>query len=488
MPTDVSKRGILHSMTLRFPTRLELLAFICGFTLMTYELAAARVLAPTVGSSTYVWTSVIGVIIAALSLGFYAGGQIADSRNNRRDVAWLLLIVAVLIAGTALLYPRLLPWIAEWGVDVRLQAVGAALLLFAPTSFALGLISPYLAKLNVTSLKTSGTAVAKLSMWDAIGGISGTFLTGFFLFGYIGSRTIFIVLVVIVLLSIALLGVRIKARQWWIAGAALLIAAVPPTYVQALSIDTPSAHYSVFEWEGQKGTYRGLSSGPSGIQSGVALEYPYEPVFWYTEELFELVEQTKQRDRILILGGGTFTLPQQLALAHPASQIDVVEIDPGLIDVAREHFFYQDRANIEVFFEDARTYVNQSKVRYDIVIVDAYGDVDVPFTFMTREFGKELAEITAPRGVIMANLIAAREDGCEVYLSALEAPYRAHFSHRTVRHNATTGQELRQPHNIIAVYTNHAARFEGYQATDATLGEPYTDDFVPAERLRHECR
>lgn len=475
-------------MTLRLPTRLELLAFICGFTLMTYELAAARVLAPTIGSSTYVWTSVIGVIIAALSLGFYVGGQIADARNNRRDVVWLLLIVAVLIAVTALLYPQILPWIAGWGVDVRVQAVGAALLLFTPASFALGLVSPYLAKLNVTSLKTSGTAVAKLSMWDAIGGISGTFLTGFFLFGFIGSRAIFIFLVVIVLVSIGLLGVRVGAKQLWVALVAILLAAVPATQMQALQIDTPSAHYSIFEWDGQGGRHRGLASGPNGIQSGVAVNSPYEPVFWYTQELFSLVAQTERRDSILILGGGTFTLPQQLALEHPESQIDVVEIDPGLIEVAREHFFYEDRDTIDVFFEDARTYVNRTQGQYDIVIVDAYGDADIPFTFMTREFGQELTQIVAPGGAVMVNMIAAREDGCEVYLAALEAPYRANFSQRVMRHNATTGQELRTPHNIIAIYTNHAVDYAGYQTSEVKKIQPYTDDFVPAERLRHQCQ
>ncbi len=474
-------------MTLRLPTRLELLAFICGFTLMTYELAAARVLAPTVGSSTYVWTSVIGVIIAALSLGFYLGGQIADARNTRTDVAWLLLLVAGLIALTTVLYPYTLPWIANWGVDVRLQAVGAAILLFTPTSFALGMISPYLAKLNVTSLKTSGTAVAKLSMWDALGGISGTFLTGFFLFGYIGSRAIFVVLVVIVLLSIALLGVRLGARQWGIAGVSLLVVVATPAYSQALDIDTPSAHYTIFEWEGVKGLYRGLSTGPSGIQSGVALDDPYTPVFWYTEELYDLVGQTKHRERILILGGGTFTLPQQLALAHPDSQIDVVEIDPGLMKIAREHFYYEDHDNVDVIFEDARTFVNRTTTRYDIVIVDAYGDADIPFTFMTQEYGKELQEVTKSEGLVMVNFIAAREDGCEVYLSALEAPYRANFSQRLLKHNATTGQEKRMPHNIIAIYSHQEVMFEGYEQPQVATISPYTDDFVPAERLRQKC-
>lgn len=92
-------------MIRRLPTRLELLACTVGFVLMTFELAAARILAPTVGSSTYVWTSIIGTIIAALSFGFYMGGRVADARARRRDVQWLLLAAAGLIALTTVAVP-----------------------------------------------------------------------------------------------------------------------------------------------------------------------------------------------------------------------------------------------------------------------------------------------------------------------------------------------------------------------------------------------
>ena len=73
----------------KFFSALPLIAFASGFSLMTFELAAARILAPQIGSSTYIWTSVIGVIIAALSLGYFAGGRLADRRNRACDIAWL---------------------------------------------------------------------------------------------------------------------------------------------------------------------------------------------------------------------------------------------------------------------------------------------------------------------------------------------------------------------------------------------------------------
>lgn len=472
-------------MTLRLPTRLETLAFVAGFTLMTYELAAARVLAPTVGSSTYVWTSVIGVIIAALSFGFYLGGKAADARKQPRDVVWLLIAVAVLIAYTTLAYPHVLPWLAALEWDVRFQAVMAACALFAPTSFVLGMISPYLAKLNVTSLKTSGSAVANLSMWDAIGGITGTFLTGFLLFGYMGSRAIFALLVVLVLCATVLLRQRWSMRQWVLAVFAVIVALIAPTYAHAVHIDTPSAHYTVFEWESDGTRMRGLAMGPGGVQSGIAVDDPYTPVFWYTSELASLVSRTPERSKILMLGGGTFTLPQQLALRYPQSQIDVVEIDPVLAEVARTYFSYRDPSNVQLIFQDARTYINQTDTQYDIVIVDVYGNTDIPFTFMTAEYGEAVHAATKPSGIVMVNMIAGETGRCAALLGALEAPYRAQFSHRLMKSRELPGAT--QPHNIIGVYSDNVLRYEGYTELPVQRQEPYTDDFTPAERIRQGC-
>lgn len=473
-------------MKFRLPTRLESLAFISGFVLLTFELVAARVLAPTVGSSTYVWTSVIGVIIAALSLGFYVGGKIADVRKNKNDVAWLLLMAAALVALTTALYPYVLPWLAGSRVDVRLQAVAAATMLFAPTSLVLGMISPYLAKLNVTSLKTSGSAIANLSAWDSIGGITGTFLTGFVLFGYMGSRSIFIVLVVVLVLATLLLKTRLTRKHLAVGGVAFFVVMIAPTASQAIDIDTPSAHYTVFEWDSNDVRYRGLAMGPGGVQSGIRLDQPYVPVFWYTNELASLIEQTSQRQDILMLGGGTFTLPQQVARSHPESQIDVVEIDPELANIAREHFVYQDPANVEIIFEDARTYSNRATKRYDIVVVDVYGNTDIPFTFMTSEYGEAVQRIMKPGGVVMVNMIAGEQGDCAALLAALEAPYRRNFTQHLIKPNSTAAT-AGVPHNIIGVYSDSSVAYPGYSSLPAGPTEVLTDDYAPAERIRQNC-
>ena len=132
--------------------RLGAAACVGGFALMAYELVAARLLAPSVGSSTYVWTGVIGVIIIALSAGCWLGGRVADYRHAPQDVGLLLIIAAALVVATMLSANDVLRWLTTALDEPRIQAVIAALVLFAPASFVLGAASPYLAKLNVSSL------------------------------------------------------------------------------------------------------------------------------------------------------------------------------------------------------------------------------------------------------------------------------------------------------------------------------------------------
>lgn len=169
-------------MTIIKFSRYEIAAFITGFALLAYELSAARILAPTIGSSTYVWTSVIGVIIAALSLGYAIGGILADRRTKSSDIGVLLLASATTTLISIILSRDALEVIASLVRDPRLQGLIASAFLFSPTSFLLGAVSPYLAKLRTVSLKHTGTSIASLSAANAVGGIVGTFSVGFIFF------------------------------------------------------------------------------------------------------------------------------------------------------------------------------------------------------------------------------------------------------------------------------------------------------------------
>lgn len=466
-------------------SKLEVTAFVSGFVLMVYELAGARILAPSIGSSTYVWTSVIGIIIAALSLGYWTGGKIADKRGYLIDVARLCLAVGLMIAYTLIMYVSVLDWVSRDLTDPRWQGVVASFMLFAPTSFLLGMLSPYLAKLNVRSLKTSGSSIASLSALNSVGGITGTFVAGFILFGYIGSHETLAILAVMMVGLSWLVGPRIQWKQRTALSAAIIMmVALPLPTAHGLQIDTPSAHYTILETtiEGKKA--RGLATGPDAMQSGIYTDDPDQLVFWYTQQLDAVVAATEKRDTILVLGGGALTLPQHLAKKYPGSSIDVVEIDPKLADISREHFNYLDPANINLIFDDARTYVNKTSKQYDIVLVDVYGDSHVPFSLMTREYGDRINAIVKEHGIVAANMIAGMESGCLILLNALDAPYREHFSYANY-----AIQDSRRPYaNMVVTYNRTPRSLPGLQPLNLESYTLYTDNHTPAERLQYDCR
>ncbi len=467
--------------------RLEVIAFVSGFALLCFELVAARLLAPSIGSSTYVWTSVIGVIIAALAVGYWYGGIIADKRNARQDIAYLLLASAVAVLFSQVLYGGVLQSVATWDTDPRLQAVTVTVLLFAPASFVLGMLSPYLAKLNVTSLGVSGRRVASLGALNSIGGIVGTFLTGFVLIGLVGSHQLLTVLVLMLVATSWLIAPQARQRQRIALSAfAVISSLLPMAQVSGVrDIDTPSAHYQVIQGTYQGLPITGLTTGPNGVQSAVYDHAPDELVFWYSREM---ASQTvvRQPERVLMLGGGTFTIPANLAERLPESQIDVVEIDPQLLDIAEKYFQYQQADNVTHYFQDARSYVNQASQQYDVILVDVYGDGSIPFSFTTQEFGQEIAEILTDDGVVIANVIGGLAGGeCEDLTRAVDAAYRTQLPYGY--YTAEPGESLLRD-NLIITYGRQPLDIDGVKPLPFAVGTPLTDNRAPTEQLYHDCR
>ena len=468
------------------PNKLEVISFVSGFALLAFELVAARVLAPSIGSSTYVWTSVIGIIIAALSLGYWVGGRIADLRSRPTDLAWLLMVTTVTVLLTQLLYLSTLDSVVSFIGDPRLQAVIASTILFAPTSFLLGALGPYLAKLNVVSLKTSGSQVASLSALNSVGGIAGTFVTGFFLFGYVGSRETFSIIIVLLLLTSWIVVPSYRTMQRAVLSVVvLLVTFLPSSTVEGIvNIDTPSSHYQVIDFSYNDQLVRGLTTGPRGIQSAVYASGSSQPVFWYAQEISRLALQ-QEPESLLILGGGAFTLPQYLAEQLPESQIDVVEIDPALEDISAQYFNYKAPANVRPVFQDARSYVNQTSKQYDVIIVDVYGDTSIPFSLITKQYGESIERAVAPGGRVIVNIIAGDVGPCKEVLGAVDAAYRQKLPYGAY---STQPGAAKDRANYIVSYAREATSDTVQVQLPRLKRQPYTDNFSPAERLYYDCQ
>ena len=469
------------------------IALASGFCLMAFELVAARLLAPTIGSSTFIWTNVIGVIMGAMALGYMWGGKLADKRKSETDIIYLCLATAISITAVLVFHTPVIDFAREFSTDTRWQGLFAAIFLFAPTSVIVGMLSPYLAKLALINNTTkTGEVVAKLSTFNAIGSIAGTFITGFVLFGVIGSRSTLAIAAVIMLVASWLIAPSLKLWHKVIASVMLLLAillSIAPVEADAISIDTATGNYRITkdQYYGRPVTY--LWAGPGGIQSGSYNTGDKDLVFWYTKEIADVVHMFSADttpERMLILGGGAFSLPEYFGRLYPDAIVDVVEIDPDLETIAREHFRFEKPDNVTIYTEDARSYVNRiDDITYDVIVVDVFSDDSVPWQFLTRQFGDKVASLLSEQGIVIVNTFSAPTPECADISDAGIAVYSRHLP---VVYSKFNNPESRKITNREIVFSRNAISVpEGYETTDTANLHVYSDDFAPIDQLRQQC-
>ncbi|MBI1311821.1 hypothetical protein GC176_11060 [bacterium] len=173
-----------------FLVRCNLLVFVSSICVMVLELTASRLIAKHVGSSLYTWTSVIGVVLAGITVGNFIGGWLAERFRKTRVLGWLFFLASAACVSVLWLdrlvaaQPR--PEGTGWPTWVFLIV---AQMFFLP-ALALGTISPVVASLAIRRSKRMGLTVGNVYAWGALGSIIGTFLTGFWLIDQFGTRMI----------------------------------------------------------------------------------------------------------------------------------------------------------------------------------------------------------------------------------------------------------------------------------------------------------
>lgn len=471
--------------------RYELIAAGIGAVIMMLELIGARMIAPYFGTSIYVWTSVIGVILGALSVGYVYGGRWADRSVSDIKLAFIILMSAVLLLMTQLSYDSILRLIAAAPLDLRFQAFLAAILLFAPANFFFGLVTPYLAKLRLTSLDTVGRSIGRLDASATIGSISGTFLAGYWLLSYVGSRQLGYALIgVLILISLfAAVKPLLKRRIGLLAVALVFGLAGSGVVVPGLRYDGDSAYsrYQVIDVPGGLGTIRQLRTDSFGVQSLILLDDPSYIVAEYNAQFFQLAASLPKLDRVLVVGGGVYTLPTALAEEFPDVRIDIVEIDPKLREIAKDLFFYRESNRISIFHEDGRTYLNKNDKKYDLIVMDAFSSLSPPFQLTTREAVGRMASALSKEGVVAVNLISAYQGDAAEFLRSTVATYATRFSDIDI-YQSIRGRNPSERQNLVMAAGNH--KLKGTIATGAKLApltpdpsKVLTDDYAPVERL-----
>ena len=479
------------SIPLRFIASLEpyVIVFTASACGLIIEIVAGRILAPSIGVSVYTWTSIIGVVLAGISLGNYLGGRIADLQGSQT-----LLGVILLAAGLSSL--SVLPLVnlvsdAFGSLPIIPRIVLLTATLFFIPSCILGMVTPLVIKLRLRDLSKTGNVVGKVYAISTSGSILGTFLAGFVLIQWIGSRPI-LVLISLVLVAMALAFGRLwRAR---IMGPALLAAfgALAIFVLTGHGIASPCLRESnYFCIKVREETRDGnkvvkVLTLDKLVHSHVSLDDPTLLIYNYEQIFSELASFGGQRDprlRTLSIGGGGYTLPRYLEVTYPQSTVEVIEIDPAVTEVAYEYLGLWADSRIVTFNEDARMVIpDLEERRYDIVYGDAFNDLSVPFHLTTVEFNEDVKALLKDDGMYAVNVVDKMRSGN--FLRSFVHTMRRSFPYVYVlSDDEAWDNDLRDSYVVVGALRPLAS--EALRSASVSMGksEPIIH-FMPAELLQ----
>ena len=484
---------------------LDITVFVCGGVVMTYEIIGSRVLSPFIGASTYVWTSLIGVILGSLSLGYWLGGRLADRKPDLRILASVIFFAGGLISLTVLIKEIALSFIASAPVGIELRSLFASLILFAPASICLGFVTPYAVKLRMLSLQDAGKTVGRLYALSTVGSILGTFAAGFVLIPFIGSvRTLYGLSAVLLVLSVVLVPFSVSRAKIGVIVVFLFSIVSNEASVILLrqandlhDIDTEYSRVQVFRTTDPKTgkPIEALATDPYFTQSAMFFDSD-DHVFEYSR-YYHLTRHFKPDLRnVLVIGGAGYSVPKDFLRRYEQVTIDVVEIDPQMTQIAEQFFKLKQDPRLRITHEDGRTFLRSSEPsKYDAILMDAFGSLfSVPYQLTTVEAVREMRRSLRDDGVVIFNLGSSIEGPASRFLHAELATYRAVFPNVYLfKVNADYPDERLQNLMIVATASPEPAMSEITDAEIASLlshrypAEPrsdaviITDDLAPVE-------
>jgi spermidine synthase len=452
------------------------------------------VLAPYFGNSLYVWGALIGVVLAGLSTGYWCGGVIADRFPTPRLLVGVLGLSSLLVLAIPYVDEWILEQLVSWDPGPRLNPLLATILLFGAQSVILGTVSPIAVRLRAHSVDTMGRTAGRLFAISTAGSIAGTFATAFWLIPELGTDQVLAAAAVALMLAaaaialverLAVAGVIALALAGASVGAVVSLAPESGATVSASQLRNWSPVYRRQSEQDQSGSIEEQQAGytirhtsdsqyhriavvddetsrylrfDSSFQSGMYLDDPYKTRFSYSDYLQLPFAYRANTKNMLYVGLGGGSAPKRTWRDFPDVQVDAVELDPEVVDVAYEYFELPRDRRMKVAVEDGRRYVADNPGPWDVIAVDAFYSDSIPFHLATREFLELAKSRLSPGGLIVTNIIGAvRGPESRLFRSMLRT-YRAVFPTVAIHPVVDSGRpDLRTIRNIILVAGEGAA-------------------------------
>jgi len=480
---------------------LYVFIFMVGTASLGAEIAAARLMAPFFGASTIVWANTIGVVLVALSIGYWLGGRIGDRYPHIRGLCLIVLGAAVLLA--------IVPFIARPFFDVSVSAldgisagafagslVGVLFLIAVPV-ILLGAASPYAIRIAVPDVEHSGRVSGRVYATSTAGSLVGTWLSALLFIPLVGTQRTFLIFALII-------GIAAAAGLGWryVAVPAAVAAAIAIPVGTVKATDNGTVIFEI-ETEIQYARVVDQDDGDRALElnEGQAIHSLLRPGTFLTNNIWDgylvlpFTGSSEPPERIAILGNAAGTTARAYAHFFPETQVDGVEIDSELTEVAARFFDLDlDNPKLEVFHEDARPWLRKSDDLYDTIMVDAYRQPYIPFYLATTEFFELVRDHLTPGGTVIVN--AGHPEGnddleevlsatmAEVFPTVIRDPLEPTNTLIVGSEGPISGEQLSAaipdlPIELQPVAAASAARI----APRLEGGTVYTDDRAPVEWL-----
>jgi spermidine synthase len=465
--------------------------FLAGAALLGLEIAASRVLAPYFGNSLYVWGALIGIVLAGLSTGYWVGGIVADRWPTPRLLVAMLAAASLLVLAIPFVDGWVLDRLVSWDPGPRLNPLLATVFLFGAQSVILGTASPIAVRLLGRSVERLGRTAGRLFAVSTAGSIAGTFATSFWLIPELGTDQVLASAAVALMLAaaavalverLALAGLVTLALAGASVGAVVSLAPEGGGTVAASQLRNWSPVYRLQAAENRQGSIEEGQEGytilhtedsqyhriavveddrsrylrfDSSFQSGMFKDDPFATRFDYSDYLQLPFAYRPDTKRVLYIGLGGGSATKRAWRDFPSAQLDAVELDPAVVDVAYEYFALPRDPRIDVTVEDGRRFLAQNEGPWDAIVVDAFYSDSIPFHLATREFLELARSRLTPGGVVATNIIGAVRGAQSRLFRSMLRTYRSVFPTVAVHPVGEEAADLIR--NIILVASEGAA-------------------------------